>query len=336
MNSEHGSGVSTVGLEALCDEGWLSEILEKRGLEVPNQVWDQVLLDPARAFLSRPGKGLRAKFVHLGWSLAGGKDAPPKTLLAIIELLHSGSLIVDDIEDNSSKRRGVPCLHRVVGLGPALNVGNWMYFVAHALVDEIDVAESIKYVLYRELNRTLLRCHHGQGLDLGVRVFDLDQDSVPGLVEASTRLKTGALTGFALRLGGVTLGQPADENLELSVFGERVGVGLQMYDDYSGVVTQTRAHKGIEDLRMARLTWPWAWLARCQPAEVFTSLQKEAQEPSEAEALRGRIAELLGDAEPLIEQELDGAYQSAMPLFRDNKKRAMVDRALAQLKVSYL
>ena len=47
----------------------------------------------------------------------------------LIELLHSASLIVDDVEDGSSERRGKPCSYLVHGLGLSVNAANLMYFL---------------------------------------------------------------------------------------------------------------------------------------------------------------------------------------------------------------
>ena len=60
-------------------------------------------MEAARNFLAVPGKGLRTDLVNLGWTLAGGEDQPPLALSAGIELLHAGSLIIDDIEEMTAE-----------------------------------------------------------------------------------------------------------------------------------------------------------------------------------------------------------------------------------------
>jgi geranylgeranyl pyrophosphate synthase len=49
-------------------------------------------------------------------------------LAAFCEIIHNGSLIVDDIEDNSSIRRNKPCIHKLFGLDVSINAGNYMYY----------------------------------------------------------------------------------------------------------------------------------------------------------------------------------------------------------------
>jgi hypothetical protein len=87
-------------------------------------------LVPVHGFLSRPGKRIRACLLQAGFELAGGRGKPPELMLDFVELLHAGSLVIDDIEDDSDSRRGQPTLHRQLGIPIALNAGNWMYFSA--------------------------------------------------------------------------------------------------------------------------------------------------------------------------------------------------------------
>src|SRR5512142_2931568 len=61
----------------------------------------------------------------------------PAELIGIVEGLHLGSLIIDDIEDESSTRRGGPTLHRQIGVPNALNAGNWLYFWPALLVPRL-------------------------------------------------------------------------------------------------------------------------------------------------------------------------------------------------------
>jgi geranylgeranyl pyrophosphate synthase len=232
--------------------------------DVPAAVWEAALVEPAAAFLGRPGKDLRARLVRAGFRLGAAhgaaEHAPPQQLeraigLAI-ELLHAGSLIIDDVEDESEERRGAPALHRLVGVPLAINTGSWMYFWA--------LAELAKLAVPGALERTALvlaRCHQGQALDLATRVVDLDAREVPAVVAATTRLKTGALCRLAVELGALAAGATAARTAAIGDLGEGIGCALQMLDDLGGLVTEARRAKAYEDLRGARPTWAWAWLA---------------------------------------------------------------------------
>ncbi len=226
---------------------------------VPAAIWRRALAGPAADFLARPGKELRTTIVRAGWILGGGAPtAMPDELPLVIELLHAGSLIVDDVEDDSLERRGAPALHRLVGAPLAINTGSWMYFWALAELAELAPA-ALPLAAH-----TLVRCHQGQALDLATRIADLDVADVPAVVAATTRLKTGALCTFAAELGAMAAGADAETRAAIGRFALAMGTGLQMLDDV-GSLSATRREKGREDLRAGRPTWPWAWLAEQGP-----------------------------------------------------------------------
>jgi geranylgeranyl pyrophosphate synthase len=227
---------------------------------VPAAVWRRALAGPAAEFLARPGKELRTTIVRAGWILGGGApNAMPERLPLVIELLHAGSLIVDDVEDDSDERRGAPALHRIVGVPLAINTGSWMYFWALAELAEIAPAAMPLAA------HTLVRCHQGQALDLAVRIADLDVADVPAVVAATTRLKTGALCTFAAELGALAAGASEATRAAIGRFALAMGTGLQMLDDLGSLASPARREKGREDLRAGRPTWPWAWLAEQGP-----------------------------------------------------------------------
>ncbi len=245
--------------------------------DLPRHVWERALGAPAREFLRRPGKQFRARMVEAAWTLAGGApSAMPAELPSIVELLHAGSLIVDDIEDAATDRRGAPALHRMVGVPLALNTGNWLYFWPLQMIDSLPIAAHLRAEMSRIAVARLADCHRGQALDLSARVTDLDQGDVPKVVRATTRLKTGALMELAASLGAVAAGANAQRVAALNRFARDLGTGLQMLDDLGGLTSPARAHKGVEDLMHARPTWPWAWVAAASAPDAFAALQSAA------------------------------------------------------------
>lgn len=282
---------------------------------VPARLWGAALLEPAEAFLSRPGKAFRGRLVELGWALGGGVGACPDALVALVELLHAGSLIVDDIEDGSETRRGGPTLHRSHGLPLALNTGNWMYFAALSLIEGLDCAPARRGELYGEAVRMLTRCHHGQALDISVHIGLLAHHEVAGVVEATTQLKTGALMGWAAGGAAIAAGASSERAGAITAFGEALGAGLQMLDDLSGLCNAERRHKGIEDLRGARPTWPWAWLCEAVDEVTFARLQHRARDVREGAGDVERLADALarrveGPGRAAVAARLDGAFDA--------------------------
>ncbi len=233
------------------------------GPTLPDGLWERALRGPLRELLSRPGKQFRARLVALCWELAGGAPgAVPPELPLLIESLHAGSLIIDDIEDGSELRRGAPALHRLYGTPLALNAGNWLYFWPAALLARMRLPDAVRLRAYEQMSVSLLRCHEGQALDLALRVPELAQDEVEPVARAIAGCKSGGLLGLATALGAIAAQAEPAICEALAVFGREVGVGLQMLDDLSGVVNPALRAKAEEDLAHGKATWPWAWMAQ--------------------------------------------------------------------------
>jgi geranylgeranyl pyrophosphate synthase len=258
----------------------LSQTLDLGSERVPERVWTAALSGPLFELFSRPGKEFRSRLVEVAYDVSRRAGTPdmPEQLPLIVELLHAGSLIVDDIEDDSKYRRGKPALHLVVGLPLALNAGNWLYFAPHSVLEQMQLPNEVELTLRRALDRGVLRCHYGQALDLGARLGSLSQREVRDVVSLSTRLKTGSLLELSAELGAAAAGAPPELYRELALFGRNYGVALQMLDDVSGLFEERRAHKGHEDLLNGRPTWPWAWLAEQCDELSYSRLQHRARE----------------------------------------------------------
>jgi geranylgeranyl pyrophosphate synthase len=280
----------------------LTQVLELGGEQIDDRLWHVALGGPLLELLERPGKELRSRIVEVAYQVSRSESSPsmPAQLPLVVELLHTGSLIVDDIEDDSRYRRGRPALHLVVGLPLALNAGNWLYFAPHQLLEQLALPPQTELALRRSIDRNVLRCHYGQALDLGVQLGSLAQREVLDVVSLSTRLKTGSLLELSAEIGAIAAGAEPGLEHELKSFGRSYGVALQMLDDVSGLFDERRAHKGHEDLLHGRPTWPWAWLAEHQDEVSYSRLQHRAREVERRdlhpEALAKQLRKELGSA----------------------------------------
>ncbi len=258
----------------------LEQVLSSAGLGalgpaaagVPEVVWRDALLAPVLDILGRPGKGFRGRLTEAAFHLAGGTGDPPPALAAIFEIIHAGSMIVDDIEDDSSERRGAPAVHRRHGLPLALNAGNWMYFAPIRLLGALGLPAAAELHLGRRLSEVLLDCHFGQALDLGARLASIPQTRVSDVATTISTLKTGRLLALAAEAGALCAGASAEVTAALADFGGALGVGLQMLDDLGNLSGRTPSGKRYEDLRHGRVTWPWAWAAAQLDGPAFAEL----------------------------------------------------------------
>ncbi len=321
-----------------------------RTLDAPSEAvhprhWQEALAEPLGEALSRDGKCFRSRLVEVAYQLASAGRAPatamPQALLLLVEVLHAGSLIIDDIEDDSQWRRGKAALHLLVGLPLALNAGNWLYFLPHRLFEELSLDAKLELELRRALDRAALRCHYGQALDLGVRLATLGRGEVFGVVNLSTRLKTGSLLELAAEVGAIAGGADPHLRQALQRFGRAYGVALQMLDDVSGLYQPRRAHKAHEDLIRGRPTWPWAWLAQLSDELVYSRLQQQAQAVErrvlQPEVLVAAMRNQLGDSPKRLVHE--GLHDAFRRLERRVSRSALLEplaEEIARLERAYV
>ena len=240
---------------------------------VSERVWDDAVRAPIDSFPLNGGKQIRAGMIHSAFRMAGGIGEPPIELLSSIEWLHAGSLVIDDIEDGSEQRRGAPCMHRTYGVPIALNAGNWMYFQALELLAALGRKTRYGNRLLETTIRVVKTCHEGQALDLATRVDLQSRRDVYAIALTISKLKTGGLTGLAARAGAVAADADPRTCNAITRFGVHVGICLQMHNDLSELAHVTRCGIPKDDLRNARVSWPWAWAARLMSAKDFRSLQ---------------------------------------------------------------
>jgi len=307
--------------------------------------WESALLVPVREILSRPGKAIRASLVEAGYALVRPGKTPPTAATALVEILHAGSLIIDDIEDDSPVRRGGRAIHRIFGIPTALNSGNWMYFLAVEQIDRLSLSPEAALALHRRVNRTLLDCHRGQALDLGMRVGEVARTEIPTLVAEITLLKTGALTALAMAVGAMAAGGNAEQVTCAENFGRDLGLALQQLDDMGNLASKRAGRKRHEDLQHGRLTWPWAWAAETLDALSFARLEAAATSVREARqggrpnttALAARLMEIAGPLRrKFVANQLRRSLAGLSALFGEGSATNQLASQVGLLEESYV
>lgn len=239
------------------------------------------------------GKRLRPILVIAGAEVAG---AAPDTVLpsaCAVELIHTYSLIHDDLPamDNSATRRGQPTCHVVFGEAMAVLAGDAL----HALAFELLVRNGeIREIPPSRVLRAIGEVTRGIGTAgmVGGQVLDLLAVGDPLNREAVReihRLKTGSLIRASLTIGGLLGGAaPADLQI-LDQYGEHLGLAFQIVDDILDVVGE-KERLGKEtgsDATLAKVTFPSVFgLARSR--ELAEDATRQALLAAEPLAERGR------------------------------------------------
>jgi len=308
-------------------------------------LWENVLLAPVNDILSRPSKAIRARLVEAGFNLVRAMGHVPEAALSLVEILHSGSLIVDDIEDNSKVRRGKKAVHKVHGIPLSLNAGNWMYFAALEQISALSLTPDGELAVYREATKTLSDCHRGQALDLGLRLGDVTRREVPQVVAETSLLKTGALMAFSMSLGARVAGGTVAQIEAAARLGRELGLALQQLDDLGNLSAKSEPSKRYEDLREGKLTWPWAWAAESLGVLEFGQLelvgralrQPEGSARINPKALAKRLSEVAGEhRHRFIANRLRHLAMDLAPVFPDGQGLGQLLEQIKRLEESYV
>jgi len=201
----------------------------------------RALADPVWDLLDRGGKRWRAV---LFLKLVEGFDEPPEEYVeyaVVPELLHNGTIIVDDVEDGAALRRGEPAIHEGYGVDVAVNAGNALYFLPLSILadDPGGLPADDRLRAYDMLATELNRSHLGQGLDIcwhgerGVRATESEY------LEMSA-CKTGCLGRIVARLAAVVTGQDEATERGVAAFAEHASTAFQVGDDVLDAETALR------------------------------------------------------------------------------------------------
>ncbi|WP_255191597.1 polyprenyl synthetase family protein [Natronobeatus ordinarius] len=190
------------------------------------------LSDPIWDLLDRGGKRWRA-VLFLVFVEAFGEDPEAYLPYACIpEILHNGTIIVDDVEDEASIRRGEPALHHRYGQDVALNAGNAMYFLPLKVLtnDPGNLPPERRLAAYEMLTYELNRTHLGQGMDICWHNEDEVRVDHEEYLEMCA-CKTGCLARIVARLAAIITGQPTEVEDAVANYAERTAIAFQIGDD---------------------------------------------------------------------------------------------------------
>jgi geranylgeranyl diphosphate synthase, type II len=263
------------------DLTFLTNALQERMLAVLPQHHDNPDLHSfyklIRDYPSRQGKNLRGLFILLSCEAHGGHWQDALDVAVALELFQNWVLIHDDIEDDSEERRGIPALHKQVGMPIALNVGDALHIYMWQVLNQDFVSSTIRKEFLEMIHRTA----EGQHLDLSWIAQNRFDVSEVEYLEMVT-LKTAHYTVVSpLRLGAFCANVLPDERLIQA--GKDLGVAFQIRDDVLNLSDSEGYGKEFagdiyEAKRTLILSHLFVHISESEKAELIQRLAKTRQD----------------------------------------------------------
>ncbi|RMZ77978.1 hypothetical protein DV738_g4131, partial [Chaetothyriales sp. CBS 135597] len=243
-------------LRPLPEESWISP--RKRIAQK-----EKIILGPYDYLEGHPGKDIRSALIR---AFDDFLKVPPTSLAVItkvVGMLHTSSLLIDDVQDNSTLRRGVPVAHNIFGTAQTINSANYVYFLALKELQKLEHRDEAIDIFTAEL----LSLHRGQGMDLYWRdtLTCPTEDDYLEMVQN----KTGGLFRLAVKL------MQAESSAEPGCvdcvpLANLMGLVFQICDDHLNLSSTLYTHnKGLcEDLTEGKFSFPVIHAIRSNPANL--------------------------------------------------------------------
>jgi geranylgeranyl diphosphate synthase type 3 len=219
-------------------------------------------MGPYDYLFAHPGKDIRTALIQ---AFDAFLHVPPRSLeivTRVVGMLHTSSLLIDDVQDGSMLRRGVPVAHNIFGTAQTINSANYVYFLALQEIQRLENKDEAMEIFTAEL----LNLHRGQGMDLYWRdtLTCPTEDDYLEMVQN----KTGGLFRLAVKL--MQAESPERNRVDCVPLVNLMGLVFQICDDYlnlsSSVYTK---NKGLcEDLTEGKFSFPVIHSIRSDPSNL--------------------------------------------------------------------
>jgi len=200
------------------------------------------------------GKKLRPALLVLAGRMVKAPEESLPVLGALVELLHTASLVHDDIIDEAATRRGRPSVNAAFGNQMSVLLGDWMYMTAFQVAVNQHNFRILDLLL--DVTRRMV-----EGELIQLELLDKVETTAAESLDIAAR-KTAHLFSAATALPGVAAGLPQDDQDRLARIGLNLGLAFQLVDDILDYTADERklGKPIMNDLREGKLTLPVIYL----------------------------------------------------------------------------
>lgn len=275
----------------------------------------------AEYLVSAGGKRLRPALLLLASGALGYRGDKRFELAAVIEFIHTATLLHDDVVDASDLRRGRRTANAAFGNAAAVLVGDFLYSRAFQMM--VQIGDMRVMEVLAEATNTIA----------GGEVMQLMGAHDPQVDEARylevIRRKTAKLFEAAARLGAVLSGRPELEE-GLAAYGRHVGSAFQLIDDVLDYGGELGKNLG-DDLAEGKPTLPLIYTMRCGSAEQARVVRKAVEAGGRGDFTRVleaiRACGALDYARAAAQREAEVAVRAITPLPSSEYKQSLVELA---------
>ncbi len=264
---------------------------------------DVVLVNQISAhIIGGGGKRLRPLVHLLSARAAGYQGNEHIKMAAIIEFIHTSTLLHDDVVDESNRRRGRETAHRIWGNSASVLVGDFLYSRSFQLMVEIEQPEIMR--ILADTTNTIAEGEVLQLMQMGNA--DLDTEDYYQVISD----KTACLFAASARLGGVLAGRDETVCAALAEFGLKLGQAVQITDDILDYrANHTTLGKSVgDDLAEGKVTLPLILAMRAAEASDQLVMREMIEQGGSAEHARVRA---IMDRTGALDEAADIAHQLA-------------------------
>lgn len=234
----------------------------------------------ARHLVARGGKRVRPTAVLLSAACIGQIPGAARELAVVVELVHTATLLHDDVIDEGRLRRGAEAARLIWGNAVSVLAGDTL--LVHSLERTARHAPQLMHALLTTLQRLVsgeIRQLRGRTrLDLSLRTYERILDD-----------KTASLFRFATSSGALLAGATQEQQVALGGFGERVGMAFQLVDDVLDYASEESGKALGVDLMEGKVTLPLVLAADKHPELLARVERVRAGERDEVEVLRRAV-----------------------------------------------
>jgi len=220
------------------------------------------IISAMRYSLFAGGKRLRPILCMAGAEAVGGEAKDVLPVACAIELIHTYSLIHDDLPvmDDDDMRRGKPTSHKVFGEAVAVLAGDGLLTKAFHVMTGADFVNRVRPDALLAVIARIAQAAGYEGM-VGGQVVDIQSEGKavdPSIVEYIHTRKTAALISASVVSGAILVGAVEDQVKALASYGQNIGLAFQVSDDILDIEGDSRElGKNVgSDTRQEKVTYP--------------------------------------------------------------------------------